>query len=814
MLTIRIGRKRRVASRTMNTSRGGPVSSSAPSGRRRSWFAASTVLSEGEWRLYVPVAVVLIVVAVEGFLRPGYIAGGDVWPAPFIRGNDVLKSSLQLWGTSVSGLGSPQFAPTNVLWGLWGWLWLHWNVSGPMVEFFFYLLLLASVGLGTVYFCRAVYPERPFVALIAGIGLPVSLYTAVTWQNPVQTFALAYFPWIAGLIVRRIRSPVRSVRFAAELVLASLGLMGLVATPPVAIGAVLWGAMWLCMGWIRWGNIRRTAPAVGWGVVGALLSNGWWIYAVVVTLSGAGQSLQANFEGPIGAAFVDQRASLINLLTMQGVWSWPQSAYYSWAGPYVTGVLRYSLYVPVLLAVLGVVWSSFRRRTTMLVGLGVVSLVLAQGLHPPLGGLNRWIYTRVPYGWLLRDPQVELAPVLYLVMFTLAGVGADLLAASAMRWSQRAIARRREAMTVLIACQIVLMIMVASSGYALAAGRTVPTTVQRTGAWRVVSIPEYWVSAAGFLNQRAASSRVLLLPNDDQYTMSYTWGYYGTDLVAQTLIHRPIVPLSGTPNGYLASGAGWRAQEVDILASIERNPTRGIAPALQAAGIGWILLRNDIRWNIPGRKILSGPYLTWYLAHQPGIVKSKVFGPLIIYRVRGVPPVVRAYSSYSVSNAKVPPSIAGNASGSAKDVPWILNPDAADQAALPPHSGSSGSSRPSGRLINVTAASIPGEGPGWSVTLRPGTKLLVVAQSFAPGWVVTSRGHTLDWPHVATYGFLNGWLVPANAATDVQVVYRPVFAYRLLQEVALSVLVLAATVMIVAMLRIERSADEKVLRRD
>lgn len=633
-------------------------------------------LARREGFLYAFITLVLGGVALVSLHRPGYIAGGDIWPAAFIPGNQVLQESLRLWGDTITGLGSPQFNPGSFLMGLWGSFWLNLGLSGPTVEFLFMAALLIWEGLGVTFFVRTLFPEQRFAALAAGLGLPLSLYNTLVFADPVQAFAIGFFPWLAAFLIRRLRRPVANLRLGAELGLASLGFMFLATTPPVAVYAAVWAAFWTGVGLWRWRTLRMVWPGLAGGGLLALALNGWWAYAAYITLYGTGGGVQQAFAGPLAWGFVDSRASLANLLSMQGFWGWPMPMYVPWAGIYGQGMLHWALYLPALFAMVGLVWSKRRRLTGMLLGILLVSLFLAKGLHAPLSQVNVFLYQHLPFFWLLRDPQMELDISLYLALFTLAGLGvSEAWDGLKILCAKLALAGGRK-LTVGGSAAALLLLSQCLSGYALASGVFIPPTTLFGQAKSVVQIPKYWFAAAHYLNQHVKNSRILLLPNDDSIYMPYDWGYYGADGVAQTLIHHPVVTVNPSVGGYLAA-ANYQVVQQQLLKLIEAGPGVPLAPALRALGIGWILERKDVNWSMPGRQILSVPYLTWYLQKQPGIRQVATFGQEVIYRVKGGATPAQAYTAAGKWLGSDIPELAEASALLGENVPWLQGGQAA-----------------------------------------------------------------------------------------------------------------------------------------
>jgi len=616
---------------------------------------------------YGAVALTLLLVGVVALRRHGLIALGDVWPGYAIPGNRHLADAFSLWTTSLTGFGSAYFAPDLVLPSLFCGSLALVGLSPATQQLAFYVALLVFEGLGTAYFVRGLFPERPIIALIAGIALPLSLYNAVVFLNYVDAFAIGFFPYSAGWLVRRLREPVPPMRLAAECGLLSPGVMMLAGTPPIAAYFLLWVAGCTVTSWIVWRTFRATVGGLALGVLLALAINGWWAYQVFVTLSG-GAAVSAAFAGPLEWSWVDRRASVLNLLSMKAIWSIDKSEYAPWFWIYERTPLQQLVFAPAFLALMSIL-SPYRRRVALLFGIVAASAFLAKGYHQPFAGTNAFLYENLPFFWLFRDPQVEANITLYLAMFALAAVGlVEAVSRLARAFGNAPESTRR---VVQRAGAATLFAALLASGAVLVAGAAVPNEWLNGQARTVINIPQYWYDAAAYLNARVGTERVLVLPNDDFYAMGYEWGYYGADGPPRSLIHVPVIMLAPGAYDYVAQSLAARGLLRGILESIQSRPNVAIAPALCMAGIGWILQRNDINTTIEFHHIVPAPQIAGFLSRQPGIRKVAGFGKLDVYRVAGPEGLVAAYEGSSSWRSPNPPDLVRSGAILNGDATWL-----------------------------------------------------------------------------------------------------------------------------------------------
>lgn len=579
------------------------------------------------WWPYLWVTLAVVLTAWTWFPGSAFMAGGDIFPSLFLRPSGWL-SAFHTWGTELVGVGSPQYASPNLLMGFAAAILRMIGLPPGVAQWVFMVALLLLQGWGMVFLLQVLFPFRRLAQALGGLGFVFNLFGAINDGNPVLAFAMGFFPFTAALYLTVLkRSGRRPLRYGILLGVLSLGSSFLFATPPLFAFWFLWLLAFAALAWWQMGrgfwsgsNFLLHA-AFGLVFVGI---NGWWLYAADVVLYGAHSGVQQTFQNPFNWSWVSQRASIINLLTQQGGWSWPQLGYYPWAEPYIHGFLGVFLFLPPLLAVVGFVAgrSSWRQRLFLL-GMVLLSLFIAKGFHAPFGSVNAWLYVHVPYFWLFRDPQVEWSIPLLTGMYALAALGTERL----LRLATRLRIPRRNFRVKPAGALLIAILMLNGGGYALAAGTYLPRPAPGENS-AFVHIPPYWKAAAAFLNRY--SGRTLILPNDDFYQMPYSWGYYGADAVPTTLLHQALL-LAPNTGGYLGGSTGFGDVETALVQALAAGKSIDLAPVLRKLGVRYLLVRKDILSSLPGRGIISPAFLDAYLQRQPWLHLVQRFGPLAVF---------------------------------------------------------------------------------------------------------------------------------------------------------------------------------------
>ena len=251
-----------------------------------------------------------------------------------------------------------------------------------------------------------------------------------------------------------------------------------------------------------------------------------------------------------------------------------------------------------------------RRVALVLAGVGLAAIVVSKGLHPPLVGLNLWLYDHVPGYWLLRDPaKVNLLVVL--VFALLAALAVDSLEKSSP-----------------VKGAVVAGLLAAASlvyAHPLLTGAVVPDERPLLPSAHV-RVPQAWDDVEAYLDAAPGQGKVVVLPLLDYYQAPTTWGYYGASFLHHFL-ERPVVePL---PGGYYSDPVV--AQHVASLEQQILDGGRNARAAMQALGAKYLVLRRDLQASFPGRSFVAPRRLARALPRTPGLRRVRSFGPLDLY---------------------------------------------------------------------------------------------------------------------------------------------------------------------------------------
>lgn len=579
------------------------MASSEPS-RRARWLAAG-------------VAVTIAVAVSQTWFRPGrFLAGGDI--APFVRTSfeDELGS---VWNHGVSGAGSPS---PLVVQGVEVLLIKAVRLLGgseAAAQRVLYALLLALVAAGAVAFARRFTSSAPAQAL-AGLFACMNAFVLNVVPNPLVLGTMALLGFTGSLVVGAAQGRrVPAARFAV----ATVGFSYVLTNPPLFAVAAVWVVVLALLGRALGGpgGTRRAGGLLVRAAPLSVLLNAWWLVPAVLTFVGPGASAVGAVTDVDAWAWTHARASVANVLALNGLWSWAFREYAPFAADLDRAWWSWLSLVPALACLAAPLLARGRaqRRAIVLLSLGLALVFLGKGLHPPLAALNRWAYGHVPGLWLLREPATKASAPLVLVYAALIAVAV----AAALRRAGRS-ARRPLALGAVAVGSVAVL----AYPYPLWNGSALAPT-------RHVEVPEGWRAAASYLNERPARGKALVLPQADYYQVGTTWGYYGTDAVPTLLLRRPTIQL--LPEGYFEPDAEFLRSVERVERALAQGRPEPVPALLRSLGVSHVVLRHDLDRSLAGRSLADPSAIGRTLRRVDALDAGTSFGVADVFEVRSPP---------------------------------------------------------------------------------------------------------------------------------------------------------------------------------
>jgi arabinofuranan 3-O-arabinosyltransferase len=617
---------------------------------------------------YVVPSFVAVLTVQFWFRGDSGLAGGDL-ALPITPSEEYLAH----WNQLVTGAGSPGY---SIVWlpfygGLRVFSWL--GLSDVAFQRVWLSLLVAGSAAAVVFLAHQLL-RSPLAAAVAGFLATFNAYRLSTAFDPVPLAATIAAALLGGLVIRAGRRDGQGqpLLFAV----ASLTLGFVFVNPPHLVLVLVWIAISAVLAVVAFG--RLAAPRIGrFLLVAAPLSvlfNLWWIVPAALTITGSVFAEQYGAPGVAEWSWTHARNSVPNILALTSLWDWLLPEYYPYAarlGRLPFDVLQYTLAAA---AAAGLLLASRRRRLVAfcLGAIGLVSVFVLKGVHPPLASTSLWLYDHVPGYWLFRDPS-KARLILVLVFSLLAGVAVVEL----LRWSR------------VLAVAVAALFVGSAVAYAqpLVTGAVAPDKRPLLPSTHV-TMPTAWEHAADYINSLQRPGKVVALPRLDYYQTPTTWGYYGASFLSQ-LIHRPVI--EPAPGGYFAYEPVTAL--VDSLQDKLLKQNGDVSGVLQALGARYVLLRRDLDTSFPGRSFVAPAQLARVLPGTPGLRHLRSFGLADVYaatrvsapEVSAAAPVTwrgNAASLYRVlqfpaRTAVVPPTAR----------PQLPRVEAGETQLAPPHKG-------------------------------------------------------------------------------------------------------------------------------
>ncbi len=560
-------------------------------------------------------AIALLAYVPPLFTQPGKVVA-DTKSYLYIDAARVLGRAASMWDSNI-GFGTVTHQNIGYLFPMGPWYYAFNAIGAPawVSQRLWLGTLVAGAGFGVLYLARALAMRGPGVpvAVLLYMFSPYSLHYAS--RISVLLGPWAALPWMIGLTHYALRDGGWRYPAIFALVVQLIGGVNATALIFAGVGPVVW------IGWEVWGT-RETPWRRALGVtlrIGALalVTSLWWM---------AGLNLQGSYGLDIlkfteTVKAVARTSAPNEILRGLGYWffygrdrlgSWIEAAANYTQHPRIifTG---YAVSAVALLAATLVRW----RNRGFFVLLALLGVIIGVGAYPydsptPLGRVFKSWANSSSAGLALRSTGRAI-PLVILGLAMVLGAGITALSG----WMLANVRFSRYA----IGPAILAGAAILSAFPALYDGTYYGKNLERPE-----TLPKAWQQAAAYVDAQPHDTRVLEAPGAD--FASYEWGST-VDPITPGMMDRPYVARELIPYG--------SAPSADLLNALDRRIQEGVLdPAglldvLHHAGIGEVVLRNDIQWE---RYNLVRPReLEDLLANVPQLRVEAAFGPITTQHV-------------------------------------------------------------------------------------------------------------------------------------------------------------------------------------
>ncbi|MEO5651971.1 MAG: alpha-(1-_3)-arabinofuranosyltransferase family protein, partial [Marmoricola sp.] len=569
--------------------------------------APSTAPDRVTWHFRL-VTCCLVLVAVTFAQRPGRLIG-DTKLDLVVNPAGILARSLHLWDPQ-GGFGQVQNQAYGYLFPMGPFFWLGdvLSVPGWAIQRLWWSLLLVVAFLGVVKLAGSLGLGSPTSRILAAFAYALSP-RILTLLGPIsiEAWPSAVAPWVlVPLVLGAQRGSPRSAALLSALAVAAVGGVNAAAT----FAVIPLGAVWLLT---REPGPRRRALMVWWPVF-VLVGTAWWLVPLL---------LLGRFSPPFldyieTASFTTFPTTLFDAL--RGTSHWVPYVDPTWqAGNDLlsTSYIALNTGVLVLLGVVGITLAQNPHRRFLVISTFVGLLAVTAGHNGAVqgwfGGSEREALDGVlaPLRNVHKFDLVIRLP-LVLGLAHLVSVMAERTALSVRRAGSRARTPADVVGDRLVHVGVLLLCAVSVVGVAS------PALTGRLGAAHdFEAVPGYWSKTADWLGEHAQGTTAVLVPGSS--FGYYLWGDPDDE---------PMQPLASSPWAVRNAVPLAPAGNIRMLDALEARlasgrPSDGLAGYLRRAGIGHLVVRNDLR---------AGGEPAPVLVHQaldgsPGIRRVVAFGP-------------------------------------------------------------------------------------------------------------------------------------------------------------------------------------------
>lgn len=528
----------------------------------------------------------------------------------YIDPSRMLGRAAAMWDANI-GFGTVTHQNIGYLFPMGPYYWVMEQLGSPdwVAQRLWLGSLVAAAAFGTWYLCRTLGMQHAAVAVVvlAYTFSPYSLHYAA--RISVLLGPWAALPWMIAFTIKALQHRDRW-RYPAlfALTVQLVGSVNATALLFAGIGPALW-LLWAWLG-TRESSFRDVAAvALRIGAL-TIFASSWWI---------AGLSLQGGYGLDIlryteTLKAVARTSSPNEVMRGLGYWFFYGR---DRLGPWIEASVNYTqrpriLFTGYFIASLALVSAGIVRwrHRGYFVLLSFIGVVIAVGAHPygsptPLGRLFKHAATSSA-GLALRSTG-RADPLVMLGFAMLLGAGV----AATMKWitAHRRIARYS------VAIAPIMIVVVLSNFPALYDGTYYGKNLERAEA-----LPGAWRDLAAYVDKDDRSTRVLELPGSDfaSYRFGNTVDPITPGMMDRPFIARELIPYGSAPSADFLNALDRRLQEGVF------NP-RGFADLLRRAGVGTVVVRNDIQWE---RYNLVRPReLRRMLSTVDGLAADRGFGP-------------------------------------------------------------------------------------------------------------------------------------------------------------------------------------------
>jgi len=261
-----------------------------------------------------------------------------------------------------------------------------------------------------------------------------------------------------------------------------------------------------------------------------ILANAFWLIPLVYSLSGGGGSgnVLPGFQ-KAALSWLDglsTRTSLLNVMRLQGAWTWETGFGFDLYDPYSVKYLENPVFIigsfifPLLAFAAPFIYPRI-DKTKFFVILAIIGIMGGAGTHRPTGPLYEIIFETVPLMWLVRSPWYKFS---FLTTFSFGVLFSITIGWVVSRYRNRD-TKGKFFKTLLSHLHLIMVGFTLVYASPLLLGEMFPDE-RKTLPLQRVRIPEYSTKMIEYINENDDDWRILSLPTFTSFHQN-DWGFYG-----------------------------------------------------------------------------------------------------------------------------------------------------------------------------------------------------------------------------------------------------------------------------------------------
>jgi len=566
------------------------------------------------------------------WLSPGkYLGGGDVGIPMLFPSRSLGLVSGPWWDTQDTGTTNPLTYTAVPFYFVLSQL--EKLEIGPAVAQRLFFLIIIFIGSISIYFISIGQNIGIIYSGIASLFYVLNVYSLSVWHRGVHNGML--FLLLAPFSLLLLTRGVEKRKYAYLILIAVLSFcLSYVYGSPAFVYSIwfIWAVYLLSSYFVCDKKADRRFILNYFILLLAIwtLTNLWWLLHFILT----GRYVFGQFN----ANEVRQRSSdvLVALRSQtdlsyvfRGLNKYLFYEVKEWGNFYKNPVIIFLTWVPTLIVFsTSVFGSNYKSKIWKFFFLLTILVVfISKGVNAPLGSLVKYLYDHLYFLLLLRNPYEKTGILLTVTYSYLFALGFKQVCTLIGKYSKTA--KFLIGSIILISSFVVLVWpMWTSQTFAGLANKS------------EISIPDFYFQADVYLKGIKGDTRILHLPLPPGEAVNYDWGYSGIE-PSQLLFE-------GSSISYVPGIPSLDLRVRDLSELIHNRDTANIEKAFSTLNIGWVVVHNEVDWK--SRDMESPLKVNEWLSEKPYFLeKSKVFGPLSLYKVKDEYLQGHVYSPKSVS---------------------------------------------------------------------------------------------------------------------------------------------------------------------